>query len=320
MTKTYAGIDVAKDTLDLAVGSSDNGFSIMNYAYDSEGIQAVIDRLCAEAPAMVVLEATGGYEAAIAAELSNTGLPVAVVNPRQVRQFAQATGELAKTDRIDARMLALFAERVRPEARPLSSEEEEAFAALVARRRQLVEMLTMEKNRLHRANRAVRKDLQTHILFLKARLKDVDRELKTTVQESSLWREKDQLLRSVPGIGATLSAVLLAELPELGSLTPKEIAALVGVAPFCRDSGTHRGRRSIWGGRRSVRSALYMGALVGIRHNHVLRGFYERLLQRGKPKKVALVAATRKLLVMLNAMIRDGAAWNPEIHLATASS
>jgi transposase len=316
--KRVAGIDVSKERLDAAFGDSDSGFESMSFANDASGIELLVGHLTAGEATLVVLEATGGYEAAVAAELSTAGLAVAVVNPRQVRQFAQATGQLAKTDRIDARVIALFGERVRPEVRPLSSEAEEELQALVSRRRQLVEMLTAEQNRLARARRAVRKDLEAHVRFLRARIKDVERDLREAVEESPLWRANDALLRTVPGIGPTLSALLLAELPELGRLSPKQICALVGVAPFCRDSGTLRGKRSIWGGRASVRAALYMGALVAARCNPLIRSFYQRLLSRGKPKKVALTACMRKLLVMLNAMIRDQRRWDPQSVTALA--
>lgn len=312
MTEFFAGVDVSKERLDVAFGNTEAGFESAAFTNDAAGIEKLVERLTAGKTTMAVLEATGGYEAAVAAELSNAGLQVAVVNPRQVRQFAQATGQLAKNDRIDARVIALFGERVRPEARPLSSEAEEELQALVARRRQLVEMLTAEQNRLLRARSAIRKDLQAHIRFLRARIKDVERELQIAVEDSPLWRANDALLRSVPGIGPRLSAVFLAELPELGRLSPKQISALVGVAPFCRDSGTLRGRRTIWGGRASVRAALYMGALVATRWNPLIKSFYERLLSRGKPKKVALTACMRKLLVMLNAMIRDQTHWDPQ--------
>lgn len=317
MNDKFAGVDVSKNRLDAAIGSGEAGLEVVSVANDAAGIAELVERFCSAGVSMVALEATGGYETAAAAELAEAGLSVAVVNPRQVRQFAQATGQLAKNDRIDAQMIALFLERVRPEARPLSSEEQASLEALVARRRQLVEMLTAEKNRLYLARGAVRKDLDVHIRFLRARLKDVERQLRTAVEQSPLWRANDRLLQSVPGIGPTLSAVLLAELPELGKLSPKKIAALVGVAPFCRDSGTLRGRRTIWGGRASVRASLYMAALVATRCNPLIKDFYDRLLTRGKPKKVALVACMRKLLTMLNAMIRDQRHWCPQPFLTS---
>ena len=263
-------------------------------------------------PVLIVLEATGGYQRTLAAALASDGLPVAVVNPRQVRDFARATGQLAKTDAIDAKMLALFAERIRPEVRPLPEAEQQALAALVARRRQLLEMLQAERNRLSMAHKAVQDELRAHIRFLEKRLDKANRALQEAIEASPIWRAKEDLLRSVPGVGPVLSATLLAELPELGRLSGREIAALVGVAPFNRDSGTLRGQRCIWGGRVSVRCALYMGTLVAVRHNPVLRRFYEQLLGRGKAKKVALVACMRKLLVILNAMMKTQTHWNPD--------
>lgn len=314
MKMRYVGIDVAKHALDVAIGDSESGFEYLRCGNDPAGIEELVSRLNPQS--LIVLEASGGYEHAAVAGLGMAGFAVAVVNPRQVRRFAQATGELAKTDRIDARMLALFAERVRPELRPLPTEAQREFEALMARRRQIVEMLTAEKNRLHQASRAVRSDVQAHINFLTKRLSSVDGALRKAVEDSPIWRAKDELLQSVPGIGHSSSMTLLAELPELGRLSPKQVAALVGLAPFCRDSGTLRGKRTVWGGRSQVRAALYMSTLVAVRHNPSLKAFYERLVLRGKPKKVALVASMRKLLVMLNAMIRDGSPWRPQnIHL-----
>lgn len=234
---------------------------------------------------------------------------MAVVNPRQVRDFARATGKLAKTDAIDARVLALFAERVRPEPRRLPDEAGQALGALVTRRRQLLEMLTAEKNRLGSAARVLRKSIQRHIDWLNQELAKVDEDLGDMLRQSPLWREKDDLLRSVPGVGRVLSITLLAELPELGQLSAKQISALVGVAPLNRDSGTLRGRRSIWGGRAPVRAVLYMAALVATRYNPVIRAFYQRLLALGKAKKVALVACMRKLLIILNAILKHQTPW-----------
>ena len=249
----YVGIDVAKDSLDVAVVPSREEWRVV---HDGAGLAAVVERVRGLAPTGVVLEATGGWEAPLAGMLAAAGVPVAVVNPRQVRDFARATGQLAKTDAIDARILALFAERVRPEARPLPDQAAQALGALVTRRRQLLEMLTAEKNRLCPAPKALSKSIQQHIDWLNQSLAAVDRDLEDTLRQSPLWREKDDLLRSVPGVGPVLSITLLAELPELGSLNHKEIAALVGVAPLNRDSGTLRGRRTIWGGRAPVRAVL----------------------------------------------------------------
>lgn len=313
----FAGIDVSKDYLDLSLRCGDE-VATTRFSNDPAGMDALTETVSAAAPELVVLEATGGFEHACVAELSSAGVPVAVVNPRQVRDFARSTGRLAKTDRMDAEVLALFAERVRPALRPFKDEQEQALTALVARRRQLVEMITLEKNRLGMASRVVRSGIEAHISYLKDELGRADQALREAVEASPLWRVQDELLQSMPGVGPTLSASLLAELPELGRLTHKKIAALVGVAPLCRDSGKLRGVRVIWGGRSSLRSTLYMGALSAVRYNAELRAFYAGLLGRGKAKKVALVACMRKMLVMLNAMMRDQQPWNPQLHLISA--
>jgi transposase len=305
----YAGIDVSKAELELAVG--EQAWSVPN---DVAGIEALVDRLRERSPELVVLEATGGHETAAVAALAQAGLPVVVANPRQVRDFGRATGQLAKTDRIDARVLAQFAERVRPEVRPLPDADAQALQALLARRRQLIGMMVAEKNRLKTATTAVAKGIRKHIEWLKRQLKSVDSDLDTRIKKSPVWRAKEDLLRSVPGIGPVASRTLIGELPELGRLNRKQIAALAGVAPLNRDSGTLRGKRMVWGGRRSVRVALYMAALTASQCNPVIREFYERLRARGKPPKVALTACMRKLLVILNAMARDGVAWNPDLH------
>lgn len=313
-TAVNVGVDVSKARLDVHVRPSGESWSCGQTAEEHEALAL---RLAELKPACIVLEATGGLELPVVAVLAAHGLPVAVVNPRQVRDFAKALGRLAKTDRIDAQGLALFGERVQPPMRPLPDEAGAELSALVARRRQLVDMRTMEKNRLHTARGArVRRSIAGIIAALEAQLRDVDNELKSAIQASPLWREKDELLRSVPGIGPGISPMLIAELPELGQLSHKAIAALIGVAPLNRDSGTMRGKRSIWGGRAAVRSVLYMGALVASQHNPVINALYKRLLARGKPKKVALVACMRKLLVMLNAMLRDKQPWRP---MATAA-
>jgi transposase len=304
-----AGVDVSKERLDVKVVPSGESWSCEQ---TPQAHEALAERLAALKPQRIVLEATGGLELAVVAVLGARGLPVVVVNPRQVRDFAKALGRLAKTDRIDAEVLALFAERVQPPLRPLADAASTELGALVARRRQLVEMLTMEKNRLHAVrSRRVGQSVEAIIAALQAQLGDVDRDLKRTIQASPLWRAKADLLRSVPGVGVVLSSTLIAELPELGTLGSKALAALAGVAPLNRDSGTVRGRRSIWGGRAALRSALYMGALVASRHNPRIRIFYARLRARGKPAKVALVACMRKLLCMLNAMARDNLPWQP---------
>jgi transposase len=302
------GIDVAKGQLEFACRPSGEAGCAPN---DDAGIAELVGRCRALEPTLIVCEATGGYEAALVAALVTAGLPVVVANPRQVRDFAKATGQLAKTDAIDAQVLALFAERVRPEPRPLPDEALTALEELLTRRRQLVEMLTAEKNRLLLARGPVRRDLQQHIRFLERRLREVDADLHTAVKASPVWRVKDDLLQSVPGVGRVVSLTLLAQLPELGRLSHKEIAALVGVAPLNRDSGTLRGKRLVYGGRAPVRAVLYMAALVASRRNPVIRAFYERLRTAGKPAKVALTACMRKLLTILNAIARDGRPWQP---------
>lgn len=310
----FAGIDVSKATLDVAVrGRSDQSWSVAN---DPAGIAALVERLAEHAPVLIVLEATGGFETAAAAALAEAGLPVAVVNPRQVRDFARSTGQLAKTDRIDAQVLALFAERVRPEVRPLADEAARELQAVLARRRQILEMITAEKNRLgHATPNQVRRGIEKHIRWLDKQLQEIDSDLDRHIRQSPLWRAKDDLLRSVPGVGPNLSRTLIAELPELGRLSRKQIAALVGVAPLARDSGTLRGKRMVWGGRASVRTALYLSIWSASKHNSLIRPFYERLRAAGKPPKVAQVACMRKLLTILNAMLRDDRAWNPELSL-----
>ena len=300
------GIDVAKDWLDVAEWPDGAAWRVPN---DEPSIASLVERLRQREPAVVVLEATGGLECPLVAALAAAQLPVVVVNPRQVRDFARATGRLAKTDAIDARVLAQFGEAVEPRPRPLPDQATQELAALVTRRRQLVQMLTAEKNRLRIAARPVRRDIQQHIRWLERRLDDLDGDLRKTIQASPLWRDRDQVLQSAPGVGFVSSSTLLASLPELGRLNHKEIAALVGVAPLNRDSGTFRGRRTVWGGRADVRAVLYMATLVASRHNPVVKAFYERLVAAGKPKKVALTACMRKLLTILNAMIRNHASW-----------
>jgi transposase len=309
----YVGIDVAKDILDVAVEPGPETWRVANVP---EAIETLVRQLVPRQPALIVLEATGGFEATVAAQLAAAGLPVAVVNPRQVRAFAKSLGRLAKTDRLDAQVLARFGAAVQPAARPLADAAAERLSALCARRRQLVEMLTAELNRLPRANAAVRPNLEAHIRWLRQQLNGLDGELSHAVRATPVWRAKDDLLQTVQGVGRVLSVTLLAELPELGTLSRKQIAALVGVAPLNRDSGTFRGKRSTWGGRAQVRRPLYMAALVATRCNPILRAFYARLLAAGKPKKVALTACMRKLLVTLNAMLRDGTPWHPQVAAA----
>jgi len=306
----FVGIDVSKTTLDVALRPSGEHWGSPN---DGAGIAELVDRLRPRSPQLIVLEATGGLERLVVAALALAALPVAVVNPRQARDFARATGHLAKTDALDAAVLAHFAEAIRPEPRPLPDAQSQALAALVERRQQVVGMLTAERNRLWQALPAVRAKVAAHIAWLEQSLKDLDGELDQTLRASPLWRERDQLLRSVPGVGPTVSLTVLAHLPELGQGSVKHIATLVGLAPLNRDSGAWRGTRAIWGGRRQVRAALSMAALVGVRHNPVLHTFYQHLLTQGKPKKVALTACRHKLLIILHAVLRDRTPWQPTL-------
>ena len=302
----FVGIDVSKDQLHVATGTT-----VWIASNDPTGVAEVVERLKGLQPMLIVLEATGGLEVPTVAALAAAKLPVVAVNPRQVRDFAKATGRLAKTDTIDATMLAQFAEAVRPQVRPTCDEAARQLAALVARRRQLVEMLTAEKNRLMRASRAVAARIERHIQWLERELKRLDEDLQQTVRSSPVWRDKDDLLKSAPGVGPVIATTLLANLPELGQLNRKQIAALVGVAPLNRDSGTLRGKRTVWGGRAQVRAALYMGALVAVRFNPTIKAFYQRLRAAGKAPKVALTASMRKLLTILNAMVKNNEAWQP---------
>ena len=302
----YVGIDVSKAQVDVAVRPTGQRWIV---SYDEAGIKELVSQIAELGPALVLLEATGGLELPLVAALAAAALPVAVVNPRQVRDFARATGTLAKTDALDAGVLAHFAEVVRPDVRPLKDTETQVLNSLIARRNQVMTMLVSEKNRLGTAISAVRPRIEAHIAWLEQELSDLDQELRQFLCQSPLWREKDDLLRTVPGVGEQLSLTLLAHLPELGTLDRRQIAALVGVAPFNRDSGTLRGRRTVWGGRSRVRGVLYMGTLTATRYNPVIRDFYQRLLAAGKPKKVALVACMRKLLTILNAMVKNEAPW-----------
>jgi transposase len=304
--KLYVGIDVSKATLDMAVYSSPQKWQFTN---DDPGIEKVVEFLGKMAPALVVMEATGGHETPLAYALKVAGMPCAVVNPREVRDFAKATKKLAKTDSLDAQVLAHFAAALEPEPRPISSGEAEELEALLSRRRQVIGMLTAEKNRLHMARKPVRGSVKAHINYLEKELTEIESNLQGRIQESPVQRTKDRLLRSVPGVGPNLSTTLLVELPELGSLNRKQIAALVGVAPLNRDSGTLRGKRTVWGGRGQVRAALYMAALVATRFNPAIREYYARLCSAGKPKKVALTACMRKLLVILNAILKHRIPW-----------
>jgi transposase len=306
------GIDVAKDTLEVASSAGEH-WQVGN---DPAGQEALRDRLREADPALIVLEATGGYEVAVVAVLGQAALPVVVVNPRQVRQFARSLGRLAKTDAIDAQVLVSFGVHVAPEVRPLPDEQTQLLEALLTRRRQLLGMIQAERNRLLLAVGPVRTDLKQHIAFLVRRLKDIDRDLEGRLRASPLWREREKLLKAVPGVGRQMLLTLCAALPELGRVPSRQLAALVGVAPYNCDSGTLRGRRHCWGGRAPVRQVLYMATLAATRCNPVIRPYYQRLVAAGKPKKVALVACMRRLLVILNAMVRDGTPWNPQLAMA----
>jgi transposase len=305
--KVHVGIDVCKARLEVALLPSGETFTVSN---DEDGIHTLIERLLEASPTLVVLEATGGLERPLVAALAASEIASAVVNPRQARDFAKAIGRLAKTDRIDAGVLARFAEAVQPEPKAPPEAEAMEFQAIVARRRQLIQMMVAEKNRLTAsASERVRSRLEAHIRWLEKELGRIDRDLEEAIDESPTFKENEALLRSVPGVGPVLCRTLLAELPELGSLSPRELSALVGIAPLNRDSGIFRGRRGVWGGRARVREALYMAALIASRHNPAIEPFYKRLVAAGKPKKVALVACMRKLLVVLNAVMRDRTPW-----------
>ena len=307
----FVGVDVAKAELVVSIVPSAERFTVAN---DERGVRTLTERLRAIGPTLIVLEATGGYELLGVAALAAAALPVVVVNPRQVRDFAKATGQLAKTDRIDADILARFADVVRPAVRVLPGAEAQELDALLTRRRQLLEMLQAERNRtgqvFGKGKRLVKKSLKSHIAYLERELRMTDTDLGEMIKASPLWRDRDELLQSVPGVGPVLSRTLLADLPELGRLSRREIAKLVGVAPLSRDSGTMRGRRFVQGGRASVRAVLYMAALVATKRNMVIRSFYLRLVEAGKPKKLALVACMRKLLTILNVMVRTAQRWS----------
>jgi transposase len=308
-SSVYVGIDVSLQRLDVAIGDD----ALEWFGNDDAGVVALCQRLSTVHCELIVLEATGGYEALAVATLAGAGLPVRVINPRQVRNFAKATGLLAKTDALDARLLRQFAERIRPAVLPHKAEPVRDLAALVARRRELVQMLTAEKNRLKLATRAVGRDIQAHIRFLEKRLQDGDDELKRRIEAHADFCITDELLRSVPSIGRVSSSTLIALLPELGALPHRQIVALVGLAPLNDDSGKRVGRRRIWGGRAEVRSVLYMATISALRSNPVIKTTYQRLVAAGKPKKVAIVACMRKLLTILNAIVRDQTPWNPAI-------
>lgn len=307
MEQIFIGIDVAQDRLDAHVFPSDESFAVRR---DSEGLGVLVERLRRLDPYLVVLEATGGFEVTVAAAVAAAQIPLAVVNPRQIRDFARSTGQLAKTDALDAKAIARFAEAVRPQPRPVPDAQARALGELVARRRQIVEMMTAERNRRRQlTSRRLIKSVDRLLAVLQKELSEIEQELDEGIRGTPAWRERDELLRSVPGIGNVVARSLIADLPELGRLDRKQIAALVGVAPLNRDSGKMRGKRTTWGGRAKVRCALYMAALVASRYNPLLKAFYQRLISAGKPKKLALTAVMRKLLTILNAMIRDNTRW-----------
>jgi transposase len=303
----FVGIDVSKDRLDVHVRPSGEAFAVPR---DGAGLEQLAAKLRGLAPDLVVLEATGGFEATVAAAVAGAGLPLAIVNPAQIRAFARAVGRLAKTDRLDAALIARFAEQVRPEPRPLAGEQAQALAELVVRRRQVVEMIGMESNRRRQARSPkILRGIERTLAALQAALAELDQEIDSQVRGSPAWRATEDLLTSVPGVGPITARTLIAELPELGRITRRRIAALVGVAPVNRDSGTSRGRRAIAGGRTTVRNVLYMAALTAIRRNPIIKAAYDRLRSRGTPAKAAIVAAMRKLLTILNALLRDGQTW-----------
>ena len=304
------GIDVSKGTLDVCTSSNE----VFRYDNDPEGIEPLVKRLKDLPIERVVLEATGGYEAPVVAALSAARLPVIVVNPRQVRDFARASARLAKTDKIDAAVLVAFALAIKPEVRPLKDEQTQALEAVLTRRRRLIGMLTTERQRLDRAAPLVRRELKAHIVWLVRRIKEIDRDLSGLLRASPVWRERENLLGAVKGVGKQTILSLCASLPELGKLNRRKLAALVGVAPFNRDSGTLRGKRHCWGGRADLRAVLYMTTVTALRCNPVIRAFYQRLVRAGKPKKLAITACMRKLLTILNAMVRDNAAWDATLH------
>lgn len=309
----FVGIDVAKAQLDVAIRPSGEVWQVAN---DLAGVQALVKRLQGLGPTLILLEATGGLEYLVVGELAMVGLPIAVVNPRQVRHFAQATGRLAKTDKLDAQVLAQFADVVRPEPRPLPDVATRELAALVTRRRQLVEMHTAELQRLRTASPRVVPQIKEHLDTLARYIASLDDELRDRIESSPLWRDKDDLLRSAKGVGPILSATLLSQLPELGTLDNKKLAALVGVAPLNRDSGQWRGKRSCWGGRGDVRAVLAMATRAAVRSNPAIRAFHDRLIAAGKSDKVALTACMHKFLGILNAMVRHGVPWQPNYTLA----
>jgi transposase len=305
-TKVFVGVDVSKDSLDVAIGP---GKEIITFTNDQKGVDTLIKKLSRIGPGLIVLESTGGYERLATSSLVEAKLPVVIVNPRQVRDFAKSAGILAKTDAIDARVITRFAAAVKPDIRQLKDRETSELTALVTRRRQIVEMIVAENNRLKLANKRNEKDIKDHIRWLEKRIDKIESDIGKMIKNSPIWRCKDDILQSVPGIGPTTSAILICDLPELGVLSQKKIAMLAGLAPLNCDSGKFKGRRRIWGGRAAVRSGLYMATLAAIRCNPAIKGFYQRLIAAGKCHKVAATACMRKLLIIVNAMLRDQTLW-----------
>ena len=303
------GFDVAKDKLDMAVRPL-NTFKTV--PYNDDGIREIVHELKELGSDRVIVEATGGLERKITAALTAASLPVVVVNPRQVRDFAKATGRLAKTDRIDADIIAHFGEAIRPEIRPLKDEQQQKLAEMLTRRRQLIDMRKMEQQRLLTVSDKMKQDIHTHIEWLNERINDIDRDITSLIETTASFKQQDEIVTSVPGVGYIMSASLQAFLPELGHLNRKQIAALAGVAPFNRDSGRFTGKRIVWGGRANLRSVLYMSTLTAIRCNSVIKAFYKRLIKAGKAKKVAITACMRKLLTILNAMVKNNTLWQKE--------
>ena len=307
----FVGIDISKDSLDVCI---DPGAEALHVAYDHKGIEAICQRLKTESPTLIVVEATGGLEMRLASELAALGLSIAVINPRQARDFAKATGQLAKTDRVDAAILAAFAKAIRPQVRALKDAETRALDDLVSRRRQLIAMRVQETLRLGTAaSKPMQKSLNAHIAWLDKQITEIDTDLTQRLHDSDVWRTKDDLLRGIPGVGVVTSQTMIAKCPELGTLNRREIAALIGVAPLANDSGKHRGKRFVWGGRADVRAVLYMAAISAIRFNTKIKAFAERLKLTGKPAKVVIVACMRKLLTIMNAMLKNNACWEQKI-------
>ena len=310
IVEKFVGIDVSKSTLDVCIEPIGQ---TLHVTYDEAGISQIIGRLKEASPTLIVVEATGGLEVRIATELASKGLPVAVINPRQARDFAKATGRLAKTDQVDAAVLAEFAKAIRPQARPLKDADTRALDDMVSRRRQLIDIRVQETLRLGTAaSKPMQKSLNKHIVWLDKQIAELDGDLAERLHESDVWRAKDDLLRGIPGVGSVTALTMLAKCPELGTLNRREIAALTGVAPLANDSGKHRGKRFVWGGRADVRAVLYMAAVTAIRCNDPIKAFAERLKKTGKPPKVVIVACMRKLLTIMNSMLKNNTPWNPK--------